>query len=296
MRSLFENKRLILVLAVLALGALTVLAVSLNEVPFREGQRFGQSGAGRGPQVNPQQVINAWVEIPWWKQASIWVLLLVLVILVGSLLSPELRKILIRRFIRLALTFWGLFYIFKNYPHLIPALNLNIAPAASAQNADGLNSNPPVFVPPQVSPAFSYLISFAFALLSLAVVWVLYRGWQRYTAMMHTKKPLNEIARIARLSLDDLSSGRNSSDVIINCYLRMSDVVSNKRQLHRAAAMTPHEFALRLEQAGLPGDAVKRLTRLFESVRYGDRKSGPKDVNEAVSCLQTILHYCGETA
>jgi len=98
------------------------------------------------------------------------------------------------------------------------------------------------------------------------------------------------------LSLDDLSSGRNSSEVIINCYLRMSDVVSNKRQLHRAAATTPHEFALRLEQAGLPGDAVKRLTRLFEGARYGDRKSGPKDVNEAVSCLQTILHYCGETA
>ena len=46
--------------------------------------------------------------------------------------------------------------------------------------------------------------------------------------------------------------------------------------------------------AGLPGDAVRRLTRLFESVRYGDRKSPPKDVNEAVTCLNTILHYCGE--
>jgi hypothetical protein len=74
----------------------------------------------------------------------------------------------------------------------------------------------------------------------------------------------------------------------------MSDVVSNKRHLHRAIAMTPHEFALRLEQAGLPGDAVSRLTRLFEAVRYGDRKSSPKDVNEAVNCLTTILHYCGE--
>jgi hypothetical protein len=58
--------------------------------------------------------------------------------------------------------------------------------------------------------------------------------------------------------------------------------------------MTPHEFALRLEQSGLPGEAVGRLTRLFEAVRYGDRKSAPKDVTEAVSCLKTILHYCGE--
>jgi hypothetical protein len=59
--------------------------------------------------------------------------------------------------------------------------------------------------------------------------------------------------------------------------------------------MTPNEFAIRLERAGLPGDAVRRLTRLFEMVRYGDRKSAPKDISEAVTCLNTILHYCGET-
>jgi hypothetical protein len=96
--------------------------------------------------------------------------------------------------------------------------------------------------------------------------------------------------------LNDLNTGRDSSDVIINCYLRMSDVVADKRKLQREIAMTPQEFALRLERAGLPGDAVGRLTRLFEIVRYGDRKSAPKDVNEAVSCLNTILHYCGEAA
>jgi len=75
----------------------------------------------------------------------------------------------------------------------------------------------------------------------------------------------------------------------------MSDVVADKQKLRREVAMTPQEFALRLERAGLPGDAVRRLTHLFEMVRYGDRKSAPKDINEAVSCLNTILHYCGET-
>jgi hypothetical protein len=139
------------------------------------------------------------------------------------------------------------------------------------------------------------LISFAIALIWLVVIWLLYRGWKRYVSF-NGKKPLDEIAKIARSSLNDLSSGRNSSDVIINCYLRMSDVVSDKRHLHRTTAMTPHEFALHLEQAGLPGDAVIRLTRLFEGVRYGARKSGPQDINEAVSCLNTILHYCGEPA
>ena len=87
----------------------------------------------------------------------------------------------------------------------------------------------------------------------------------------------------------------DSTDVIMNCYFRMSRAVSERRQLTRSESMTPAEFALQLERAGLPGDAVQRLTRLFEGVRYGGRRSGPKDVNEAVSALTSILHYCGET-
>jgi len=135
MRSLLENKRLILILAALALVALTVLAISLNEVPFREGQQFGQSSEGT-TRINPRELINAWVEIPWWRQAGLWALLLMLVILVGYMLPPELRRLLIRRFIRMALTFWGLFYIFKNYGHLIPALNLDVAEGPPAQNSN----------------------------------------------------------------------------------------------------------------------------------------------------------------
>lgn len=292
MRSLLENKRLIQILAALALLALTILAVSLNEIPFREGQQFSQGTEGTR-RINPQEIINAWVEVPWWRQAGLWALLLILVILVGYMLPPELRKLLIRRFIRIALTFWGLYYIFKNYGHLIPALNLEAAGGPPVQNSNVKTLAPPVFVPSEISPTFSYLISFGVALFLLLMIWALYRGWQRYIALSN-QKPLEEIARIARSSLKDLSSGRDSSDVIINCYLRMSDVVSSKRHLHRAAAMTPREFALRLEQAGLPADAVSRLTRLFEGVRYGDRKSSSKDVNEAVNCLTTILHYCGE--
>ena len=290
MRSLFENKRLILLLAILALGALTVLAISLNEIPFRPGQRFVREEATQVPlpSVDTDQIP---LEIPFWQQLIVWVMLALLVVLIGLILSPELRKRFFLLLIRVGVTMWAIYFLFKNYGAELFGFNLQ---RPESQPLDGESVVPmPAFEAPQVSPAFSYLVSFAFALILLVVVWLLYRGWQRYAALNKTR-PLDEIARIARSSLHDLSSGINSSDVIINCYLRMSDVVSNKRQLQRGIAMTPHEFALRLEQAGLPGDAVMRLTHLFEGVRYGDRKSGPKDVNEAVSCLKTILHYCGE--
>lgn len=291
-RSLFENKRLVIVFAAVGLLALTMLAISLNEIPFREGQRFVQTPQG-SVEVDAREVIDAWVAIPWWRQASIWVLLGILVILFGYMLSPELRRLLIRRFIRFALTFWGILYIFTNYRHLIPALNIEPIEIAPGQAADGSSGAAPVFVPSEISPTFSYLISFAFALLVLVILWAVYRGWQKYAALTR-QEPLHEIARIARSSIKDLSAGRDSGDVIINCYIRMSEVVSARRQLQRSVATTPQEFALRLEQAGLPREAVTRLTGLFEAVRYGDRKSSQKDVNEAVSCLTTILNYCGE--
>jgi hypothetical protein len=228
------------------------------------------------------------VTIPFWQQIVFWGLAGLMLVLIGLLLSPEMRKRLLRIFIRVAATFWALYFLIKR-----GIIGPNFFGNGQAAPSSDLVVPVPAFEPPQVSPTVSYLISFVFALIFLVVIWILYRGWKRYISL-NTKKSLDEIAKIARSSLNDLTSGRNSSDVIVNCYLRMSDVVSDKRQLYRTTAMTPHEFAQHLEQAGLPGDAVRRLTRLFEGVRYGARKSGPQDINEAVSCLKTILHYCGE--
>lgn len=293
MRSFFQKKLWIIFLATLALGALTVLALSLNEVPFNEAQHFGSREATELPPVSAQTVTDAWADVPLWKQIVLWGLVSLMVLLVGLLLSPELRKRLFRLFIRIAVTAIGIFYLMRYYGDQL--FNLQQLGNPAGQNGDIANTQPiPTFQPPHISPVFSYLVSFAFALLWIAVMWGLYQGWKRYVAL-NTKKPLDELANIARTSLNDLSAGRDSSDVIINCYLRMSDVVADKRRLQREIAMTPQEFALRLERAGLPGDAVRRLTRLFEVVRYGDRKSAPKDVTEAVNCLNTILHYCGET-
>lgn len=138
----------------------------------------------------------------------------------------------------------------------------------------------------------NYAISLLIVLGIIFVVWRVYLAWQEMNKP--PSKSLRDLARIAHSSLRDLSDGHETTDVIMNCYFRMSDVVSDRKQLHRGMSMTPAEFAFRLEEAGLPGDAVRRLTRLFESVRYGGRKGGPKDVNEAVACLTTILQYCGE--
>jgi hypothetical protein len=75
----------------------------------------------------------------------------------------------------------------------------------------------------------------------------------------------------------------------------MSEVVQTRRGLQRQHDLTASEFAVRLEQAGLPGEAVRRLTRLFEAARYGGRNASREEMVEAVSCLSMVLHACGET-
>jgi hypothetical protein len=128
----------------------------------------------------------------------------------------------------------------------------------------------------------------------ILVVWKLNALWKELNAPV-TVSPMQKLAKIARASLRDLSAGRDSTDAIMDCYYRMSDTVFEKKNIDRSISMTPSEFAFQLENAGLPSDAVRRLTRLFESVRYGGHKSDPAAVNEAVTCLTTIVNYCGET-
>jgi uncharacterized protein DUF4129 len=292
MRSFFQRKLWIVLLAAIALGALTVLALSLDNVRFSEAKHFLRNQPSLNAPVTANDVTDALSKAPLWKVLLVWGLLMLMVMLVGMLLSPDFRKRLLRMLFRVAVTVAAFYFFMRRFGPQLFGLQQAIAQLGQ-QSPPGDAEPAPIFQPPQISPTFSYMISFLFALFWIGVIWALYRGWKRYVALT-TKRPLEELARIARSSLHDLSSGRDSSDVIINCYLRMSDVVADKRQLKREVAMTPQEFAQRLERAGLPGDAVNRLTRLFEVVRYGDRKSAPKDITEAVSCLNTILVYCGE--
>ena len=292
MRSLLENKRLTLVVSVLALGALTVLAIGLNDVPFRAARSFSQEVA-----VNPTSAlpvaIDSEIDSPTWLQISVLALVICMVVLVGALLSPELRKRLFQIMFRVGLTYWALYILFTRYRELIPEMALSLLGAEGEPGSASTGEPVPQFIPPQSVSLTSYLISLGIAILLVIVGRRVYAAWKEMN-VSDSEPSFKKIAGIARSSLREISSGRDSTDVIINCYSRMSAVVADKRNLNRSAAMTPSEFAGRLEQAGLPGDAVRRLTRLFEKVRYGGYRTDSKAVNEAVACLTTILHYCGE--
>ena len=147
---------------------------------------------------------------------------------------------------------------------------------------------PSVFVPPQVSSWTSYFVALGILLVVTAVwAWIIWRRRKKGA-------PYDALAEIARSTLDDIEAGRDWGDAILNSYFRMTRVVSEWRGIRRGLSMTPAEFADYLVSVHLPGEAVYPLTSLFERVRYGDKHSTRKDIQEAVDCLNSILDYCRE--
>ena len=288
----FDHKIWVILLATIAVVMLVLIAAGLGDLHFQPGRPLAMSETTT-IQVSMEKVVQEIIDIPFWKQLVFWGLVFLLVLIFASLLSPEMRKRLIRYFLRLALFGLVIFYIAKNYRELFPGLTLGGAVGAEIGAPTGVETAPAVFTPPQVSSTLLYLISLVVVLVLATIVFLAGRWWQRKQRLQRDAQPLEDLAEIARTSLADISSGRSWEDVVIRCYTRMNEVVGSQRGLHRRKDFTASEFAARLEGAGLPGEAVRRLTRLFEAARYGARQSSREEMAEALACLNSVLYACG---
>ena len=279
----------------LAVLALVLLAAGLRDVNFAEPRQFSRAES-ESISFSVAALVEGLASIPRWKQVVFWVGVYLLVLIVTSILSPELRKKLLRAIFRLAVLCLLILYVVQNRERFGLA---NLAPldlGGSQITPPTLNLAPPVFSPPDIPPALTYLISVAVILLTMGLLWFFGRGFSARRTRPGKDLSLEDIAAAARSSLRDLSTGLDWQDSILRCYENMTEVVSRRRGFNRDPHLTPSEFAAHLEQSGLPSDAVRRLTRLFESVRYGARTSSPRENAEAADCLRAVLHYCGETA
>jgi hypothetical protein len=295
MSKIMRSRLWISVVSVATLIALAILAGGLGGISFRPGQRVGQRDAAT-MQFAVAKVLDQIQDVNWMEQALIWIVLLAVVALVGALLSPEGRRRLLRGFLRFAAIFWSVYFLLKYHGDFIQNLFADLQKAAAAATDSTPANPPPAFHAPQPSVFLIIAISLALALSIILIGIALARRWQRRAAMLAALRPSDELAEIARASLADLHAGGEWDDVIMNFYARMSRVVAARRGLHRQHAVTPSEFASSLERAGLPSEAVRGLTGLFERVRYGARSGTPTDVDRAAGWLNDILRSCGEAA
>ncbi len=294
MGAFFKGKTGVLLFAILGLASITLLASGLREVSFRPGRILAEQEA-QTVSLPVARLVENLSEIPLWKQFVAWAIIFLIILIISTILSPDLRRRVLKTFLRFTLILAALYYLARNYSYLFrgltPFSTQGMVPARQ-DPAEGLP--PPVFEAPHVSPLTAFLISAAVAVALAALFWGISRWWRRRQEFLALQRPLDDLAEIARDSLQRLSAGNSWDDVITDSYMRMSEVVEKRRGIARPHAVTPSEFAGRLERAGLPGEAVRTLTRLFERVRYGARQSSADENTQAVACLTAILNACGE--
>jgi hypothetical protein len=227
--------------------------------------------------------------LPLVQVVMFWLFIIFFTIIVLLLLNPKYRWKILRAVIRAALIFIFITWFMKTFARRLAS---EVPPAAGGgiTNAPAINPNSlPIYSPPAEIPWISYVFALAIILGIFLVGWWLWN----LSSRARTQSIRENIATIARETLDEIVDGREIGDIVTICYLRMMDAVNSGHGIRRQEGMTPTEFANRLESVGLPGDPIRRLTRLFEAVRYGATKPGQDESREATVCLNAIITACG---
>ena len=161
-------------------------------------------------------------------------------------------------------------------PSSNPGSNLNLGDIPSI-STDSVPIEP--YTPDNLLSWQGYI--FGFVLILILGIVALYI-WEK-------NRPLHyDLGEIVIKTVEEIKSGRDWEDAVIQCYAKMSSTVSKKRHLDRKKSMTPNEFSRILIESGLPETPVNKLTTLFEKARYGKDSPRLNDADEAVECLTQI--------
>lgn len=275
----------------LAIGLIVLLAGSLASVEFLPGEALPLAALIESLQGNP--VSFSGVALPgsvfYLLAGGLWALLIISVI--AFVISPEVRRETIKRVIRYTIIILLLHGIIRLLPPFITPEEV----AEPPQAADLLDDVPPEPLPspPEfvVNPPEWIIGGVTLALLAalLLVMWLL---WRRFFKP-RPATPLEQLTRKVQQTLIDIEAGADLKDTVLCCYGEMSRLFSRERGLDRRQGMTPREFEQFLAGSGLDDEHIRRLTRLFERVRYSARTPGYDEEQEAVACLSAIVQTYG---
>lgn len=281
------NRQRLKLLAYLGLGliALIILAAGMPSLELKTG----------GILMEPFEPATVFLEEEEGEQAPVFVnpfnlgsllalATLAFIAIYSAARWPEVRAMLLVLLLFTGMIL-GMLYLYQTFgePSPPPEEEVQLPPAVEQERiSQELLDNPPDWLDP-----ITVVVTIVLVVTGVIVARFLWhRPWDR-----PEKGTLEVITAEAEAALDELRAGAEVRDVIFRCYLEMNQGLRKRLGLVREEGMTPREFEEELTRAGLPQHAVQRLTRLFESVRYGKQSGTEADREEAVASLEAIIDH-----
>lgn len=266
---------------------ITIIAMGLPNIILSPGQPFALEQAQLG-------IDGISATVPG-GQAIIWVIRgiigLALIIfplyVLFSMFTQEGRKRLFADIVVI-----GILLLLTSFIQKLPAKEqtqepqpINVAPqnlnSDSGLPVSVFSPTPPAWLTPAVILVGSVLV--------VIVIFVVIRFFQRTPS---SDLLIEELAQEAQNAIHALNTGEDLKVTVIRCYSEMTHIVKKQKGIERDTTMTVREFEDHLTGTGLPQEALKTLTRLFEQVRYGGSLAGKQEEQLAVSCLTEIIDAC----
>jgi hypothetical protein len=269
---------------ILAVLAIVLLSAGIAELELARSD-FHSIAPQEGGSDSPQSIADILDEPT--SAANVFFSLVLLVALLISIihfiLSPDARRRVIQRFLRLTFVIFALYVISTR---LSGRLNLDQQAPESGNSGEFLVL-PAEEIAANLPPWVSFAVSLVLAGLLIAIGWMVWRRSQRQPST------LDLLTGEAQSALQELRSGADFKNTIIHCYYQMCAILDRDRGIHRRESMTAREFEQHLTILGLPVEPVNQLTRLFEKARYGANAPDPQDELAARHCLSAIAGVDG---
>jgi len=274
----------ILVFLGLTLIAALLLGVGLDSLTFQPGEPFvgGEATPSAPETLAAPKLSNGGQVLPFIQGAAAFLFVVLLFYLAINLISAVGYKRILKSAAALAISLALLV--------ILPRINpLQLTPI---ENEPVATVEPPVFEYPTTplgnppgSLIWIVVIVLVAAVAGLLLMFILRR---------RKPEPLNRLLQEAENAMTALQNGVDLRNVIVRYYIQMCQALQEERGIERGIAVTPHEFIELLLAKGLPGGPVRLLTRLFETVRYGNQTVSAKDEKDALESLSAIVAACRE--
>jgi len=290
-----EKYRLLLIMAGVTI-LLLFLAAAITRMKMQPGEPFPiewqQAPSGEGTPFG-----NGYWFLVLIRGFLILCVITIPIYVFVNLLTPQGRRRLLKGFIRLLVLFFFM-YLFMNFVESMSQSNeekeVEEQPFMLGEGeipTEGLSTTEEQEVTepsPWLDAGICLGLAFLLAILITVLAWGIYKASRERAGDAITR-----LADEAQEALDALQAGGNIRDTVIRCYLQMTQVLAEERNVRREEAMTPHEFEqILLTKLKLPETPVRRLTSLFEAVRYGDYHPGKREELEAIDSLSAIASAC----